>query len=72
MSAQHMAHGLSLVIYSIVFSYLLLLPMLPLFGSSFFMAAARVLSVHSDRSERAKNCSPIFVANDEQLKIWPE
>ena len=31
--------------------------MLPLFGSPFFMAADRVLSVHSDRSERAKNCS---------------
>ena len=43
------AVGLSLVMFSIVASYLLLLPMLPLFGSPFNMAAKRAIAANISR-----------------------
>ena len=61
---QDRAVGLSLVMFSIVASYLLLLPMLPLFGSPFNMAAKRVVAANtrsstqpSDRHSRNSSVS---------------
>ena len=47
---QDRALGLSLVMFSIVASYLLLLPMLPLFGSPFNMAAKRAVDANTRTS----------------------